>query len=110
MLNQTVTIKIKAIDKYGRWIAELSQGSRSINTALIKNCLAWTHPIHTKSQKRRALEEACKTERRNIWSDISPIPPWKFRKKNIKERNSSRNPQRISHSLQGHPALFRDQG
>ena len=79
--NQSVTVVPVDTDRYGRMVGEivLPDGS-SLNRALVWAGYAWWYrryaPHDTDLQ---GLEQAARAERRGLWADASPVPPWEWR-------------------------------
>ncbi len=42
--GQTVTLRVRDVDRYGRTVAEVMLGDRSLNGALVAAGLAWVFP------------------------------------------------------------------
>lgn len=86
--GKVVTVQEFGTDRYGRTIGELSTDGLDVNHEIVRNGLAWWYrkyaPRDTVLEK---LEQQAKQEKRGLWADEHPIPPWEFRHK---KRNPSR--------------------
>lgn len=69
-------------DRYGRVIADviLPDGS-SLSNELVKAGLAWHYTHFSKSKVLEDLQNEAKENKRGVWSEKDPIPPWEYRKK-----------------------------
>ena len=77
-------------DKYGRNICKLGVDKPvgSVNLNMVEQGLAWHY---VKYSTDRALADAqiiAKREKRNLWSESGPIPPWDWRKMSSADRKN----------------------
>lgn len=79
-------VSVEAIDRdrYGRTVGIVQEeGRESINEQLLKAGLAWVYVRYCKIPKCRQwrqLEENARTNRKGLWKDSSPVPPWLWRR------------------------------
>lgn len=80
-LGKVVTIIEHGKDKHGRTIGDvvLPDGS-NLNQQLVKEELAWWYWEHSQDKSLKNLEDDAQDEKRGLWRDRHPIPPWVFRK------------------------------
>jgi endonuclease YncB( thermonuclease family) len=81
-------VELKVIDKdqYGRAVAlvTLSDGG-ILNEELLKNGHAWVYDNYCRLSlcvKWRVLEKEARVNKKGLWADKSPMPPWIWRGKN----------------------------
>lgn len=67
-------------DRYGRTVAVVRCGGIDVNRAQVAEGMAWVYPKYNKDPSLPALQETAKEQRRGIWIDHDPMPPWEFRK------------------------------
>jgi len=80
-LEKEVTIIEHGKDKYGRTIGDVVlQDGSNLNRQLVKEGLAWWFWKHSQDKSLRDLEDEARDEKRGLWRDRNPIPPWVFRK------------------------------
>ncbi|HOC30969.1 MAG TPA: thermonuclease family protein [Armatimonadota bacterium] len=79
--GKTVTVEVRDTDQYGRTVGEviLPDGT-NLNALIVKSGYAWAYRHH--SRKFIPEEEEAKADRRGLWKDRNPIPPWEFRRAN----------------------------
>src|SRR4029077_10715052 len=85
--EKTVRVVWKERDRYGRIVGDVhlidpSAGDRNINIEMVHDGWAWWYRAY--APKSKALEEAeaeARTEKRGLWRDKNPEPPWEYRKK-----------------------------
>ena len=73
-------------DRYGRTVAiVLMPNGNSLNEQLVRDGLAWVYRQHCKLEDvcahLKELEQAAKGEKRGLWADKNPVPPWEWRRK-----------------------------
>jgi endonuclease YncB( thermonuclease family) len=80
--QQTVTVVIRATDRYGRLVGEvLLPDGRSLNQELVKAGMAWWYRPYAPNDIMLAqLEAEARTAKRGLWADAHPVPPWEWRK------------------------------
>jgi micrococcal nuclease len=77
--NREVVIRALKRNKQGRTTAEVAlQDGRIVAHELIKEGLAWSRPETVEGRKLAEVEELARAERKGIWSDPNPVPPWKW--------------------------------
>jgi endonuclease YncB( thermonuclease family) len=81
VLNKFVTIEAHDVDRDGRIIADvLLPDGTNLNHELVKEGLAWWFFKYSEDETLKALEVEARNEKRGLWRDPIPIPPWVFRK------------------------------
>jgi micrococcal nuclease len=80
-LGKDVTIIEHGKDQHGRTIGDvvLPDGS-NLNRQLVQEGLAWWYWKYSQDTSLRDLENEARDEKRGLWRDRNPIPPWVFRK------------------------------
>lgn len=82
-LGAEVTLRVKAVDRYGRTVAELVRGRRNLNQALVDAGQAfvyWNYIEGCDRQTYARLENGARLRRLGIWSEPGGLQrPWSFR-------------------------------
>jgi len=78
--GKVVTVKVVDKDRYGRAVGEviLPDGA-NLNRELVKAGLAWWYRQYSSDSTLGKLEEDARREKRGLWRDKSPVPPWEYR-------------------------------
>lgn len=95
--GQTVTVDVIDTDRYGRTVGRIRMGNRDINLELVEAGMAWWYRQYSPSNAKLEQAEAVATkEKRGLWADHDPIPPWKWRAEKRKHpaTTSTRNEMR----------------
>lgn len=78
--GRQVRLTGKGKDKYGRELAEVFlPDGRSLNRELVAAGYAWWYRKYSTDQILESLEQTARNERRGLWADPDPVPPWEFR-------------------------------
>jgi endonuclease YncB( thermonuclease family) len=95
-VGSTVELRIKATDRYGRSIAELTRGGRNLNQALVTSGLAfvyWQYVAGCDRQTYGRLETEARLKRLGVWSVNGGLTrPWDYRSGQRKPSSSSSAP------------------
>ena len=69
-------------DRYGRVVGNviLSDG-RNYAHIIVGEGLAWQYRRYSKDAEVAALEREAQRDRRGLWHDKDPEPPWKYRRR-----------------------------
>jgi micrococcal nuclease len=79
--GKVVKIQYTKLDRYGRVLGEviLPDGS-SLSQELVRLGLAWHYVQYSSSPVLDRLENEARKNRKGLWQDRAPIPPWDWRK------------------------------
>ena len=79
--QQTVTVAIRATDRYGRLVGEvLLPDARNLGQELVRAGLAWWYRQYAPKDTALAQGEVeAKAARRGLWQDPHAVPPWEYR-------------------------------
>ena len=77
ILGQDVTVKVAAVDTYGRSVGRVFRGGRYINLEMAAEGMAWYYPDYAKNEyDLAAAQHEAKQHARGLWRTESPQPPW----------------------------------
>jgi len=79
-----VRVEVVDRDRYGRvigWVYVVGPRGKElcVNEELIKAGLARVYRKYCRNPGLLALEREAKKDRRGLWGDPHPVPPWMFR-------------------------------
>jgi len=78
-----VEVERMDVDDYGREVALVRQQGVLVNEELVRLGAAWVYPRYCRAEpycsRWRELEQEARRERRGLWLDKSPQPPWDWR-------------------------------
>jgi len=83
--GKTVNVETEKRDRYGRQIGKVLVNGRDVNLVQVERGMAWFYRLYQREQSpndRRlyeAAETAAKADKRGLWRDANPVPPWEFR-------------------------------
>lgn len=82
VLNEEIELIYITEDRYGRIVAKIYKDNKDINRSMVRNGLAWVYDYYVEDQSLYIDQNLAKKNSFNIWSEVSPIPPWVFRRSN----------------------------
>jgi micrococcal nuclease len=78
--NRDVVVRSLKRDRHGRTTAEIFlQDGRNVGHELVKEGLAWSRPDTSQDQSLVEVEQLARAERKGLWSEPNPVPPWKWK-------------------------------
>ena len=75
-----VVVRYKKKDGYGRVLGDIFVDGVNVNKEMLKLGLAWHFKRYSDDQELDSLERDARQNRRGLWSEKNPIPPWDWRK------------------------------
>ena len=85
VFDKTVNVETEKRDRYGRQIGKVLVNGQDVNLVQVERGMAWFYRQYQREQSpndRRlyeAAEDAAKADKRGLWRDSEPVPPWDFR-------------------------------
>jgi len=80
--NRVVTVRKVQRDNKGRTTAEIVLlDGRNVAHELVKEGLAWARKDTAGGKQLAEVEQLVRAERKGLWADPNPVPPWKWRLK-----------------------------
>jgi endonuclease YncB( thermonuclease family) len=81
IFGKEVTVREMGKDRYKRTIGMVTIGGINVNEAMIQAGYAWHYLEYDKNPAWSALEESARRQKKGLWAQPNPTPPWKFRKR-----------------------------
>ncbi len=84
-LHQVATLDTAKQDRYGREVGTVEVAGKDLGLALLQSGHAWVFRRYVKElpetlrARYLAAEEAARSERRGLWNEPNPVPPWDWR-------------------------------
>lgn len=75
-----VLVEYSETDQYGRIIGTVYLQDTDINLLMVRSGFAWHYKQYDDAQSYAEAEAEAKSERRGLWMDETPVPPWEFRR------------------------------
>lgn len=88
-LCQKGPLRVELVNKdvYGRWIGKVyDQNEQFINEKMVSEGLAWHYVKYSDSEILTGLESEARLNRKGLWVDPNPLPPWEYRQRKRKSR------------------------
>ena len=80
VLHQHVTVTVKEIDRYGRFVSRVSVGGEDLSLSLVAAGLAWHYVRYSDDAVLTRAEADARTKRIGLWAQSAPVAPWEFRR------------------------------
>lgn len=80
--DKTVELRVKELDPYGRLVAFVKVDEKDLSEELLKAGLAWHYKRYSTLEHFGKMEAVARKERIGLWSEVSPEPPWDYRRRN----------------------------
>ncbi len=80
VLRKQVQVNIRAVDNYGRLVADISVDGLNVNHEQVRRGWAWNYLRFRSTQILGAMENEAKAAKRGLWAQSTPTPPWQWRK------------------------------
>jgi endonuclease YncB( thermonuclease family) len=86
--GKEVIVEVQDTDRYGRTVGRVKYfpcpdfakcAPEDANAHQVLQGMAWAYRQYLKDQTLLEFEEDARTNRRGLWADPHPIPPWEFR-------------------------------
>lgn len=87
IFRKTVIVEASKVDRYGRQIAKVIYDGEDVNLSMVRDGYAWHYKQYEREQSREDRELYAQAERYarenrlELWRDLSPTPPWDFRRR-----------------------------
>ena len=80
--QKTAVIEQTSKDRYGRVVGKVMCAGIDANAAQIQRGMAWVYEQYAKhTSPLRRLQEQAQSSKQGLWSDPSPVEPWKWRRR-----------------------------
>ena len=86
VFGRRVTVAYSKVDRYDRWVGRITVNGVDVSRAVIAQGMAWHFAFYKREQPAdervgdAEAEQAARLERRGLWVDDAPVPPWDFRR------------------------------
>jgi micrococcal nuclease len=83
VIGQTVTVTYTQSDRYGRILGRVvSNNGIEANRYMVQSGAAWVYDRYNTDNALPALQKEAQQQKRGLWADGNPVPPWEWRHKN----------------------------
>lgn len=77
---QTVTVTYTQTDRYGRIIGHVfTTNGTEASRFMVQSGAAWVYERYSTDKALPALQREAQTQKRGLWADSQPVPPWEWR-------------------------------
>lgn len=80
--GQPVTVTYTQTDRYGRVLGRVvTTNGIEANRYIVQNGAAWVYDQYNTDPSLPALQREARAQKRGLWADSQPVPPWEWRHK-----------------------------
>lgn len=79
VFGKDVLIDIVDTDRYGRSVAKIYIDEMDVNLEQVRRGMAWVYEKYARESRYFNVQLEAKKERRGLWRDQDPTPPWTYR-------------------------------
>ncbi|EAB5610765.1 micrococcal nuclease [Salmonella enterica subsp. enterica] len=80
LAGQSVTVSYTQTDRYGRVLGRVVTGNGTeANRQQVLKGAAWVYDMYNTDNSLPALQRKAQTQKRGLWADNHPVPPWEWR-------------------------------
>ncbi len=78
--GRIVRVVERGHDRYERTLGRIYRGDLDVNAELVREGMAWAIRPHAGDATLYQIEAEARKQRRGLWQDQEPVPPWEWRK------------------------------
>ena len=78
--GQEVRVVERGQDRYHRILGRIYRGELDVNAEQVRQGMAWVFRQYNKDATLYPIEAEAKEQKRGLWRDSDPVPPWEWRK------------------------------
>jgi endonuclease YncB( thermonuclease family) len=91
VFGKTVTIAPENRDRYGRTVAWVFDGQRTVNEELVEAGFAWWYRDYARKETQLGeLQENARARKVGLWATSNPVEPWEWRRGERERRVTAR--------------------
>ncbi|EIE3169285.1 thermonuclease family protein [Escherichia coli] len=82
LAGQSVTVSYTQTDRYGRIIGRVfTMNGTEASRFMVQSGAAWIYERYNVDESLPALQREAQEQKRGLWADPKPVPPWEWRHK-----------------------------
>ena len=82
VMGKEIALVVNTVDRYGRVVGSVIVDGEDQSARMISEGMAWYYRQYGWTDSLARLEEQARSEKRGLWADPNPQPPWEWRKAN----------------------------
>lgn len=80
-LRRAAIVRPQTTDRYGRTVARVECEGVDASTEQLRAGMAWVFDRYVTDRDLYAVQQEARNERRGLWADGEPVPPWEWRQR-----------------------------
>lgn len=82
LAGQSVTVSYTQTDRYGRIVGRVfTTNGTEASRFMVQSGAAWVYERYNTDKSLPALQREAQEQKRGLWADSNPVPPWEWRHK-----------------------------
>lgn len=82
LAGQSVTVSYTQTDRYGRIVGRVfTTNGTEASRFMVQSGAAWVYGRYNTDKSLPALQREAQEQKRGLWTDSNPVPPWEWRHK-----------------------------
>ena len=78
--DKNAIIKAQKQDRYRRLIAYVYCYGKDASAEQVNRGMAWVFDRYVSDHSLYSVQDTARSDRRGLWNDSAPVPPWEWRK------------------------------
>ena len=78
--DKNAIIKAQKQDRYRRLIAYVYCYGKDASAEQVNRGMAWVFDRYVSDHSLNSVQDTARSDRRGLWNDSAPVPPWEWRK------------------------------
>ncbi|WP_276352018.1 thermonuclease family protein, partial [Escherichia coli] len=80
LAGQSVTVSYTQTDRYGRIVGRVfTTNGTEASRFMVQSGAAWVYERYNTDKSLPALQREAQEQKRGLWADTNPVPPWEWR-------------------------------
>jgi endonuclease YncB( thermonuclease family) len=84
--GRQATLAVQTKDRYDRLVARVACNGTDAQSHMVGSGYAWVYEFYAKDRSLSGLQNQARSDRKGLWRDDEPVPPWLFRKEASKKK------------------------
>ena len=98
ILRKPVTVNSRAVDTYGRLVAQLEVDGMNVNEEQVRRGMAWSYSYYQSNKNLIALQSEAQQAKRGLWAGEEIMKPAQWRKLHATEAPAKPRHEKLRHA------------
>lgn len=79
--QRVAVVRTRTTDRYGRTVARVECDGTDASSEQVRTGMAWVFDRYVTDRSLYVEQDAARTERRGLWTDVAAVAPWEWRRR-----------------------------